>query len=51
MLASLGSGILKDPDEVKDTDEGTLFKPNMSECERHILKKGWKAALEKALFR
>jgi glycerol kinase len=49
MLAGLGSGILK-LDEIKDTDEGTLFKPNMSEEERQRLRKGWQAAIEKALI-
>jgi glycerol kinase len=50
MLAGIGSGILENLDETKETDEGTLFKPKMVQGERKRLKKGWRSALGKALF-
>jgi glycerol kinase len=51
MLAGLGSGVLKSLDDLRGKDEGELFVPNMDEEARQRLKKGWKAALGKALFR
>lgn len=49
MLAGLGTGILKSLDDLKDSEEGRLFQPGMSEEKRNKLKKGWKAALRKTL--
>jgi glycerol kinase len=50
MLAGLGIGVLN-PDDLKDSDGGSLYEPNMSEDERKILRDGWASAVGKALFR